>query len=324
MRTPPPGGHFKKPSLSATPSVFDTPNAGKANEAVADFPFPAVDSGKPPTTKPEAAEEKPTEEISEEISEEIPEGKAEEKPEATPEPVFEPVQGETKALSPTVSETEPSETEAEPEKLSTPEPIRKLPPLNLSPKPNFSLPSRAPLSPKPKPQSPIVDFRANLRKRDVVKDSGPEKEPEFKNVFGKLKKTETRNYKAPDELKGNILRGKAALNITGGPKKTERVDEFRHSLVMTKEAMKAGGGSIRRNTIEEKEAPTDMIPEAIAKRHTMTKSSSFKRTSTDEPMSPATNDPGSTPTSPYKLASPARTVGGAIEMEAPRELSLQL
>ncbi|KAJ5676739.1 uncharacterized protein N7477_002372 [Penicillium maclennaniae] len=317
MRTPPPGGHFKKPSLSAAPSVFDTPNAGKTKEAVVDFPFPTVETGKPPTTKLEAAEDKPTEGLSEECSEEIPE----EKPETNPEPVSEQVEEETKPISPIVPESEPPESEAEPVKLSTPEPTRKLPPLNLSPKPNFSLPSRALLSPKPKQQSPVVDFRANLRKREVVKDSGPEKEPEFKNVFGKLKKTETRNYQAPDELKGNILRGKAALNITGGPKKTERVDEFRHSLVMTKEAMKAGGGSIRRNTIEDKEVPTEVIPEAIAKRHTMTKSSSFKRTSTDEPMSPATKDAGSTPTSPNKLASPARTFGGAIDMEAPRGLS---
>ncbi|KAJ5331727.1 hypothetical protein N7476_001510 [Penicillium atrosanguineum] len=316
MRTPPPGSHFKKPSLSAAPSVFDTPNASKAKETVADFPFPVMDTEKP-STKLESAEEKPTEEIPEKILEET----SGEKVEANHEPVPEPAEEETEHFSPIVPEAEPSQTEAELEKVSTPETTRKLPPLNLSPKPNFSLPSRAPLSPKPKPESPVVDFRANLRKREVVKDSGPEKEPEFKNVFGKLKKTETRNYKAPDELKGNILRGKAALNITGGPKKTERVDEFRHSLVMTKEAMKAGGGSIRRNTIEEKDAPTDMIPEAIVKRHTMTKSSSFKRTSTDEPMSPATNDPGSTPTSLHKLASPARTAVEAVEMEAPRELS---
>lgn len=319
MRTPPPGSHFKKPSLSAAPSVFDTPNTGKAKEAVAEFPFPPA-GAESLFTKPESTEEKPAEKIPEAKPELMPESV----PEPVPESVPETVEEDTKPLSADVPEAEPQETEPElekPEKVSTPEATRKLPPPNLSPKPNFSLPSRAPLSQKPRPQSPVVDFRANLRKREVVKDSGPEKEPEFKNVFGKLKKTETRNYKAPDELKGNILRGKAALNVTGGPKKTERVDEFRKSLVSTKEAMKAGGGSIRRNTIEEKEAPTIAVPEAIVKRHTMTKSSSFKRTSTDEPMSPATNDAGSTPTSPYKPASPARNVGEAVDMEAPLQLS---
>ncbi|CAG8188431.1 unnamed protein product [Penicillium olsonii] len=132
------------------------------------------------------------------------------------------------------------------------------------------------------------DFRANLKKREVVKDSEETKEPEFKNIFGRLKKTETRNYVAPDELKGNILRGKASLNETGGPKKTERVDEFRRSLVMRKDEMKAGGGSIRRNTAGEKDAPkpADAVPEAIAKRQNMTRTNSIKQNIADEPISP--------------------------------------
>lgn len=133
------------------------------------------------------------------------------------------------------------------------------------------------------------DFRANLRKREVVKDNEQEKEPEFKNVFGRLKKTETRNYVAPDELKGNILRGKAALNETGGPKKTERVDEFRRSLVMRKDEMKAGGGSIRRNTAGEKDAPkpAEAVPEAITKRQSMARANSIKQNIVDEPISPS-------------------------------------
>lgn len=219
---------------------------------------------------------------------------------------------ETEIQSP---ESQGPQTPAKPEDTIEPEttPTPRDPPKSLvSPKPNFSIStsSRGPVSPKPKSaQSPIIDFRANLKKREVVKetekgketdfranlkkrevvkDSGQEKEPEFKNVFGRLKKAETRNYVAPDQLKGNILRGKAALNETGGPKKTERVDEFRKSLVMRKDEMKAGGGSIRRNTAGEQDAPkpSETVPEAIAVRQSMNRASSIKQNDVAEPISP--------------------------------------
>ncbi|KAJ5491297.1 hypothetical protein N7539_002864 [Penicillium diatomitis] len=154
---------------------------------------------------------------------------------------------------------------------------RKSPPPPLSTKPNFSLPLREPPLSKPKPHSPVVDFRANLRKREVTKETGPQAEPEFKNVFGKLRKAETRNYVPPDELKGNILRGKAALNVTGGPIKSPRVDDLKESILKRKEEMKAGGGTIRRNTIEEKDAPPVVIPEALVKRQSMASNTSSKR-----------------------------------------------
>ncbi|KAL8733104.1 MAG: hypothetical protein Q9166_002296 [cf. Caloplaca sp. 2 TL-2023] len=94
---------------------------------------------------------------------------------------------------------------------------------------------------KLKPETPPKkDFRSNLKPRQASGDRNPAEEAEFKNVFGKLKRTQTQNYIAPDELKDNILRGKAGLSITGGPKKTERRDEFKESLLKQKEAMKAG------------------------------------------------------------------------------------
>ena len=108
-------------------------------------------------------------------------------------------------------------------------------------------PKKEPLQPsreKPAPP-PKVDFRANLKSRQGPAESTNAAEPEFKNVFGKLKKTETKNYVAPDELKGNILRGKAGLALTGGPQKSARRDEFKESILQKKEAMKAGGGSVR-------------------------------------------------------------------------------
>ena len=98
---------------------------------------------------------------------------------------------------------------------------------------------------KPTPP-PKIDFRGNLKRNQTPSEKSRAEEAEFKSVFGKLKKTETKNYVAPDELKGNILRGKADLTLTGGPKKTEKRDEFKESILKKKEEMKAGGGSIHR------------------------------------------------------------------------------
>lgn len=126
------------------------------------------------------------------------------------------------------------------------------------------------ISSKPKPQPPtssVKDFRSNLRPRGNTNQSSSQEEPEFKNVFGKLKRTETKNYVPPDELKDNILRGKAALNTTGGPRQTKRVDEFKESILKQKEAMKASGGSIRApGSHKEQPASSSPVPEALLKR----------------------------------------------------------
>lgn len=294
MRTPPPGGHFKKPSVSGTPSVFGSPNASKAKETLAESALPATD------VEPAPAKAEPVEEEIKVPSPLVPEGGPQ----------------ETQTEIETISGPEPKQ-KPEPAKIPELQPTRKEPPPALSSNPNFSLPSREPISPKPKPQSPVIDFRANLRKREVAKDTGSNEEPEFRNVFGKLKKTETRNYVAPDELKSNILRGKAALNMTGGPQKTERVDELKDSLLKQKEAMKAGGGSIRRNTMEEKEAPAAAVPEAIAKRAFMTKTSSIKRTS-DEQSPAAFKDLGSAQKSPDQLPESPSAVTEEVEKEVPQ------
>ncbi|PGH28200.1 hypothetical protein AJ80_00090 [Polytolypa hystricis UAMH7299] len=132
---------------------------------------------------------------------------------------------------------------------------------------------------KPKPQSPPVnDFRANLRRRGTTNETSSTGQPEFMNVFGKLRRAETKNYVAPDELKGNILKGKAALNATGGPKKTQRVDEFKESILKRKEAMKAGGGSIRQVATNESTATSSppLVPEAIALRSRLGRSGSIQ------------------------------------------------
>ncbi|OAP64790.1 hypothetical protein AYL99_00762 [Fonsecaea erecta] len=127
---------------------------------------------------------------------------------------------------------------------------------------------------KPKPQTPPkTDFRAGLKSRQAAPASNNEAEPEFKAVFGKLKRAQTQNYVAPDVLKDNITKGKAGLAATGGPQKTKRVDEFKESILQKKEAMKTGGGSIgkRPDAPSPLEKPAQAVPEALARRMTLHK-----------------------------------------------------
>ena len=134
----------------------------------------------------------------------------------------------------------------------------------------------SPASGKVKPDTPPKkDFRAALKPRQTPAD-GTWNEPEFKNVFGQLKRTKTQNYVAPDELKNNITRGKAALNITGGPKKTERKDEFKEAILKKKEDFKKaqleGKGVTRSGSSASQDAD---IPEALAKRRALGRSGSI-------------------------------------------------
>ncbi|KAI1615746.1 hypothetical protein EDD36DRAFT_196112 [Exophiala viscosa] len=125
---------------------------------------------------------------------------------------------------------------------------------------------------KPKPQTPPkTDFRASLKSRQGGAGTSNETEPEFKAVFGKLKRAQTQNYVAPDVLKNNITKGKAALNTTGGPQKSNRVDELKESILQKKEAMKAAGGSPSRRpeTSVQEEKPAEPVPEALARRKTL-------------------------------------------------------
>ncbi|KAH8595582.1 hypothetical protein B0O99DRAFT_622184 [Bisporella sp. PMI_857] len=125
---------------------------------------------------------------------------------------------------------------------------------------------------KPKPETPPKkDFRANLKPR-ALPDVEKKDEPEFKNVFSQLRHTKTQNYVAPDELKNNITRGKAALNITGGPKKTERVDEFKEAILKKKEEFKKAqleGKGVVKSDIAASSEP--VLPEALAKRRALGK-----------------------------------------------------
>lgn len=130
---------------------------------------------------------------------------------------------------------------------------------------------------KVKPETPPKkDFRASLKSRPTQPENGSSNEPEFKNVFGQLRRTKTQNYVAPDELKDNITRGKAALSLTGGPKKTEHQDEFKDAILKKKDDFKKaqleGKGIVRSPSGGNQEAT---IPEALAKRRLLGRSGSI-------------------------------------------------
>jgi len=137
---------------------------------------------------------------------------------------------------------------------------------------------------KPEPVGKI-DFRSNLKPRVPPPDNmGPGQVDELKNVFGNLRRAKTQNYVAPDELKNNILRGKAALNITGGPKKNERVDEFKEAILKKKEEFKKAqleGRSVARTSSSSSEKT---IPEGLAKKLELHKTGSKYETAVESPL----------------------------------------
>lgn len=146
---------------------------------------------------------------------------------------------------------------------------------------------------KTKPETPPKkDFTSSLRPRKVSGAKETKDEPEFRNVFGKLKRTQTQNYKAPDELKDNIMRGKAGLSASGGPKPSERRDEFKESILKKREGMKAGlpsaSTTIRSASSLAKDQGTP-LPEAIAKRQGLTRSGSNFSNATSGHKPPAMN-----------------------------------
>ncbi|GAM87385.1 hypothetical protein ANO11243_054090 [Dothideomycetidae sp. 11243] len=128
--------------------------------------------------------------------------------------------------------------------------------------------------PRSKPGTPSrTDFKANLSSRPQSTEKGSGVAPEFMNALGKLKKTTTQNYVAPDVLKNNILMGKAGLAATGGPQKTQRVDEFKDSILKKKAEMttKAPAPGPKPGSRTTSAAPT---PEALLVKKGLQRSSS--------------------------------------------------
>ncbi|CAH0049001.1 unnamed protein product [Clonostachys solani] len=120
---------------------------------------------------------------------------------------------------------------------------------------------------KPKPETPPKkDFRTNLRQRPAQEGPKGTDELEFRRAFGSLRRAKTQNYVAPDELKSNILRGKAALNLTGGPQKSEIKDEFKEAILKKKgdfkKAQQEGKGITRTSSLDSEQP----VPEGLARR----------------------------------------------------------
>ena len=140
---------------------------------------------------------------------------------------------------------------------------KALPPVaSFANPPNFS----SGLDRKTKPATPPkMDQRSPAKPKQPLAEIKLKPEPEFKNVFGKLKKTQTQNYVAPDELKDNIMRGKSGLAKTDGPQKSNIRDEFKESILKKKERMIAPSASTKITSASSKIAETS-TPEAIAKR----------------------------------------------------------
>ncbi|KAL6720396.1 hypothetical protein ACLMJK_002318 [Lecanora helva] len=129
-------------------------------------------------------------------------------------------------------------------------------------------------SPKAKPETPPKKELSLAPKAGrIPRETKGSVEPEFKNVFGNLKRTQTKNYVAPDELKDNIMRGKAGLATTRGPKKTVQRDEFRESILQKKQGMVAPSASTKITSASSK-TQDQSTPEALAKRRALIQSDS--------------------------------------------------
>lgn len=121
--------------------------------------------------------------------------------------------------------------------------------------------------------TPKTDFRSGLKSRSGTIGAQSEQEPEFKALFGKLKKAQTDKYVAPDELKNNILRGKAGLSLSAGPQKSERRDELKESLLKKKEEMNKAAAEKPAPEPKISPAPSS-VPEAISIRKQLGRSNS--------------------------------------------------
>jgi hypothetical protein len=152
--------------------------------------------------------------------------------------------------------------------------------------PRSEIPGDSAPAAKVKPETPPKkDFRGNLKSRAPLSEAKTtDSIDELKNVFGTLRRTKTQNYVAPDELKHNILRGKAGLSLTGGPQKTELKDEFKEAILKKKDDFQKVQHEGRGVTREPSSASDKPIPEGIAKKLEMQRTGTFSR------QTPTTSD----------------------------------
>ena len=205
MRTAGPGRHSKTSSVSGIPDVFGIANDAakpKADPAFKPTLEPASKSTSDSASKStsDAASKSTSDPASILKSDPVSKSTSDEKanvPTPTEQPSELPVENkdsvpraEESTTSLAEPQTQPDATEVsgaallkpEVDTTSRKEVSRKRAPSILAPVPrtDSELPlstSRDPLLNRPKPQSPVIDFRANLKRREVVKDDSPRAEP---------------------------------------------------------------------------------------------------------------------------------------------------
>lgn len=178
-------------------------------------------------------------------------------------------------------------------------PVKREPSAEVDPPRPGAQALSSPDSSKDKPETPPKkDFRSQLRPRPQPPTKPNEGQPEFLNAAGKLKRTETQRFVAPDVLGDNIRRGKAGLTVTGGPQRNQRRDEFKESLIQQKERMKEKAAEPEdRPAVPKKPEPP--IHEALAKRQALGRNDSnanvMSMTSPEKYESAGKSTPSTTP-----------------------------
>ncbi|KAJ1303637.1 hypothetical protein OPQ81_008065 [Rhizoctonia solani] len=140
---------------------------------------------------------------------------------------------------------------------------------------------------------------------------------ELASVFGKLRKTTTQNYVAPDELKDNILRGKSGLNVTGGPRPYTKKDDFKDAILARKADFKQAKEEGRGVATNVKAPQEQVIPEGIARRNTISRSKSISHSRGNSVVSSIAPEEPARAVEPSKAAEPPLPPSRAVNEDAP-------
>jgi len=145
------------------------------------------------------------------------------------------------------------------------------------------------------PTSSKSEYRSSVFKPPVPLPSQKTTDPidELKSIAGSLRRTKTEKYVPQDEFKESLVKGKLALNVTGGPKKSERVDELKEAILKKKEEFKKAQQEGRGVSVakEPSSASDNPLPEGIAKRLELQRTGTLRhsRTGSEAVASPTTS-----------------------------------
>lgn len=174
--------------------------------------------------------------------------------------------------------------------------------------------------------SPKKDFRTTLRARGTTLGNADKGQPvnELANVFGSLRKARTQNYVAPDELRNNITKGKAALNITGGPRPYEKKDEFKDAILKKKSEFNQAKQEGRGVAVNQKPVEEKPLPEGLVRRATISRSKSISHSRNSSVVKSPSDPPSQALVSPPPIESAAPSPrNSGVEETAPVEKVFQ-